>query len=324
MKLTQNPGVNKLIIVEGLTGLGKSTLAHFIARQLQYQQIKAAWVHEGELGHPLSIEVDPSSIDLFMKTALIRWRDLVSQIESSGETLILEASFFNNLLETLFSHNVPTPKITQYSDMILDTIQPLQPALVYLTHSDTKKALVDNFNRRGVGFRDFVIQLATSTPYAQHRGLAGYEGMVEFWRDFVALTDQIYDRFRFQKIALLNTAGNWDSLKQGTAEFLSIPYITENQLSEDEAVGFTGVYKDVHNDKVFIVRYQNHALVANIFLEDWTRLIPQSEYLFITEGWHFVIHFENDAFGEIGSLRIEGQDVDYLSLTGTVARKVLN
>ena len=324
MKLTQNPGVNKLIIVEGLTGLGKSTLAHFIARQLQYQQIKAAWVHEGEVGHPLSIEVDPSSIDLFMKTALIRWRDLVSQIESSGETLILEASFFNNLLETLFSHNVPTPKITQYSDMILDTIQPLQPALVYLTHSDTKKALVDNFNRRGVGFRDFVIQLATSTPYAQHRGLSGYEGMIKFWVDFVALTDQLYDRFRFRKIALHNSTGNWEILNQQVLDFLSIEYVVEKQLSDDQAAGFTGTYKDQPSGREFSVRYRNHDLVANLFLEGWTRLIPSTDGTFIAEGWHFIVCFDKDASGKIESLRIEGQDVDYHSLVGTIAERVSN
>jgi hypothetical protein len=322
MNLQQNPGRNKLIIVEGLTGLGKSTLAHYIARQLQYQKFDSAWLHEGELGHPLSIEVDPDSIDLFMQTALTRWRALVEHIESSGEILILEACFFNNLLETLFSHNVSTPNIYQFSNVIQDTIQPLQPALVYLTHSDTRIALVFNFKRRGAGFKDFVIQLATSTPYAQHRGLEGYEGMVEFWNDFVALTDQLFDRFRFQKIALLNTAGNWDSLKKRTSEFLSIPNIAEEQLSEDQAEDFTGAYKDVQDGKVFVVRYQHHALVANIFLDDWTRLIPQSKNSFATEGWHFIIHFEHDAFGKIGSLRIEGQDVDYLSLKGTFAKKV--
>ena len=164
MKLTQNPGANKLIIVEGLTGLGKSTLAHFIARQLRYNDIEATWVHEGELGHPLSVDVDSNNTELFMQTALANGKDLVSHIESSGETIILEASFFNNLLETLFLQNVPTPKITHYSDVIQDTIQPLQPALVYLTHSDTNKALADNFKSRGVGFRDFVIQFATIHP----------------------------------------------------------------------------------------------------------------------------------------------------------------
>ena len=38
--------VSKLIIVEGLTGSGKSIMAHFNARQLQYNGIPVNWVHE--------------------------------------------------------------------------------------------------------------------------------------------------------------------------------------------------------------------------------------------------------------------------------------
>ena len=56
---------SKLIIVEGLTGSGKSIMAHFIARQLEYNGIPASWVHEGEEPHPILMDVE-SSIESFM------------------------------------------------------------------------------------------------------------------------------------------------------------------------------------------------------------------------------------------------------------------
>ena len=52
---------SKLILVEGLTGSGKSIMAHMIARQLRHNGISATWIHEGELPHPLGIEDDPGS-----------------------------------------------------------------------------------------------------------------------------------------------------------------------------------------------------------------------------------------------------------------------
>jgi len=54
---------SKLIIVEGLTGSGKSIMAHFIARQLQYNGIAASWVHEGEEPHPILMDVESSIED---------------------------------------------------------------------------------------------------------------------------------------------------------------------------------------------------------------------------------------------------------------------
>ena len=315
--------MSKWVIVEGLTGLGKSTLAHFIARQLRYQEIEANWIHEGELEHPLSIQID-SSIEIFMQNALEQWQNLVSRIETSGETTILEACLFNNLLETLFSHNLPIPQIYQYYDVIQDTIKTLQPALVYLTHTDVSKALAENFRNRGAGFKDYVFKYITNTPYAQQNGLVGEVGMIKFWQDFVALTDQLYDRFRFKKIAIHNSSGDWVTQSQQVLDFLSIPYIVEQLLSADRAADFTGAYKDQRTGKKFSVRYQNCHLVANLFLDDWTRLIPNTDSSFIAAGWHFVVLFERDNSGTINSMQIAGQDVDYLSLVGTVAEKVSN
>ena len=322
--LPQNSRLNKLIIVEGMTGLGKSTLAHFIARQLHYHDIEAAWIHEGELQHPLSLELDSGDIDRFMQTARTKWLRFVSRIARSKETIVLEAGFFNNLLETLFLQNVPSPKIYHYSDVLQDIIQPIQPALVYLTHSDIRKALAESFTRRGAGFKDFVIKFATTTPYAQHRSLAGYDGMIDFWVDFVTLTDQLYDRFRFKKIALHKSSGNRETLNQQVLDFLAIPFVIEKQVTEAVVKEYVGTYKDQTNERRFDVRYRNHKLIANLFLDDWTCLIPKTEDKFIAEGWHFVVHFDKDSSGEIASIRIEGEDVDYLSLVGTVAKKVIS
>jgi hypothetical protein len=206
--------------------------------------------------------------------------------------------------------------------VLQDTIAPLQPALVYLTHNDTKQALAENFTRRGSGFKDFVIKFAITTPYAQQRGLIGHEGMVEFWVDFAALTDQLYDRFRFRKIAPLNATGEWETLERRVLDFLSLEYVIEQQLPEDIAAAFTGTYFDQREDRTFTVRYRNHDLVANLFLDDWTRLIPKADSSFLAAGWHFVVNFDKDPTGKASALRIAGQDVDYLSLVGTVAERV--
>ena len=56
-------------------------------------------------------------------------------------------------------------------------------------------------------------------------------------------------------------------------------------------------------------------LVTLLFITDRT---------FIAEGWHFIVCFEKDVSGKIESFRIEGQDVDYNSLVGTVAERVSN
>jgi hypothetical protein len=313
---------SKLIIVEGLTGSGKSIMAHFIARQLQYNGIPASWVHEAEVPHPLSIDIE-SSIEDYMSEMLERWSAYVALIESSGEVIVIEASFFNNLIDDLLIHNVERSRISQYGEALQAIIEPLNPFLVYLVQEDVGGALRRNFANRGKGFEDFVIHLSTSTPLAKQRGWEGYEGMVMFWREFVSVTDELFQKYHIRKLMLDTSTGNWDDCRRQVMESLSLPLRLDPIVTKQEALELVGVYKDQSSDKEFTVQYEAGELTVDIFLKVRTRLVKRAEKVFLTEGWHFEISFEAaDGSSRINRMRIGGRDVDYLSLVGTVAEKM--
>jgi thymidylate kinase len=311
---------SKLIIVEGLTGSGKSIMAHFIARQLHYNGIPASWVHEGEEPHPILVDVE-SSIEEYMAEMLERWAECVEQVGLSDKVVVVEACLFNNLIETLLAHNVDRPKILQYADALQALIEPLNPTLVYLVQEDVEKALERNFKRRGKGFMDYVIRYATETPFTRRRDWEGYEGMLKFWQAFVALTDDLFQRYRIRKLRIDNSAGNWSDYNHQVLGCLSIPLVPEQGVSPNEVLALIGVYKDRKREKEFTVRYENGELTINLFLDVRTRLVRRMEKVFITEGWHFEVSFESDGLSGASVMKIGGRDVDYLQLVGMVADK---
>jgi len=311
---------SKLILVEGLTGSGKSIMAHFIARQLQHNGIPASWVHEGEVPHPILSELD-TSIDSYLAEMRVNWVAYFDQVGSSVEIRVLEACFFNNLLETLWVHNVERSQIIQFADELQAFIEPLNPILVYLVQDDVVNALERNFNRRGNGFRNYVIEFATSTPLAKTRGWEGYEGMVQFWQEFVALTDALFLRFPDRKLKIDNTSGDWETYNQQVLDYLSIPRIPEQNISQTEALSLIGVYKARQSGRDFAVRFEAGELSINLFLNVRTRLVRRAANTFLAEGWPFVINFESSETSGASMLQISGKDVDYLALVGIVADK---
>lgn len=312
---------SKLIIVEGLTGSGKSIMAHFIARQLGYNHIPVFWVHEGEDPHPIMVDVE-TSIEDYMAVMLGRWSAYVERIGSSNEVCVVEACFFNNLIETLLIQNLPRAKIIQYADRLVEIIVPLNPTLVYLVQADLEKALERNFKNRGAGFQEFVIKLTTDTPLARERGWVGYDGMVKFWDEFVSLTDELFHRSGMRKLMIDNSAGNWEQSNQQVLTCLSIPRVAEQGLSLEDAQRFQGTYKDRLSGKEFVVCHQDGDLTINLFLDVQTHLVGRSGDTFQAEGWHFLISFEGDDVGRAQLMRIAGRDVDYLKLVGTIAERV--
>ena len=313
---------NQLIIVEGLTGLGKSTLAHFLARQFEYNGIDACWIHEGEDPHPVDVDVG-DDIETFMDQSLQKWGGFVDQIRESGRITIIEASFFNNLIETLFAHCLDQATIIDFSLKMQEVIQPARPALVYLRHPDISLALKENFRNRGEGFRDFVIDLVARMPIAKEKGWNDYAGMEQFWREFVAIIDTLFEIYEMDKLAIDISRGDWDTTHQQVTAFLGLSLVADPLFQFDEAEKYLGAYQFTEGGKVSTIRYQDGFLQTNAFLNVYTKLIPREEGAFLAEKWHFSLHFESDPdTGDATAFTIGGRDVNYLKAVGMSARKV--
>jgi len=312
---------HKLIIVEGLTGLGKSTMAHFIARQLGNNGIKTRWIHEGEIQHPTSVVVD-NGLPGFMEDSIKKWDDFISQIKISDQVTVIEASFFNNLIETLFSHCLDIDEIIEFGMELQQVIEPVNPALVYLTHSDVRGALQQNFNNRGDRFKDFVIRYVENTPIARKEDWKGYTGVVKFWDSFASLTNQLFQIFRTDKISLKVSSGNWQENNRRVVEFLSLQWLPDLQISKEEADKFIGTYRIQEAESEYTIEYRGGYLETDLFMNEITKLIPERQLVFIVEKWHFEIIFDQSDAGDITSFSIAGKDVDYLKAVGLRAEKV--
>jgi hypothetical protein len=277
-------------------------------------------VHEGEEPHPILVDVE-SGIEDYMAEMRGRWAAYVDQVGSCDQVSVVEACLFNNLIESLLAHDVGRSEIVRYSDELQALIEPLNPTLVYLVQEDVGSALERNFERRGKGFEDYVIRYATETPLARRRGWEGYAGMRMFWREFVVVTDELFQRYRVRKLKIDNSAGHWDDYNRQILECLALPLVPEQGVSQSEALRLVGVYRDRRSGREFTVLYEDGELTTNLFLNVRTRLVRRAEKVFLAQGWHFEISFESDGLSETGLMKIGGRDVDYLPLVGTVADK---
>lgn len=313
---------HQLVLVEGLTGLGKSTFAHFIARQYEYNGIEASWIHEGEDPHPVGVDFE-TDIANYMNRSLQKWRAFVIQTLGTRATTVIEAACFNNLFETLYAHCLDQAAIIDFGMKIQEVIRPLKPALVYLVHPDITLALEENFRNRGAGFQDFVIKLTTSTPIASQKGWAGYDGMLQFWRGFVELTDMLFQVYDIDKAAIDVSAGAWEVCQLEVTGFLGLSLMDDPRIDPQAADKFVGEYQ-FEDGKYCRVRYEGGYLVTDAFMNVETKLILNKDAEFLVAKWHFELLFEFDGdSGEAVSFKIGGRDIDYLRAVGLRAEKVM-
>jgi hypothetical protein len=306
---------NNLIIIEGLTGLGKSTMAHFVNRQLDRNQVSNFWIHEGELLHPLIKEEDedlePKEFSALM---LARWQKFLEKCRDERKIAVVEACLFNNVIETLFANNVEREELIAFGRQMEAILCPCNPAFIYLKREDIPSALAWSLEKRGESFRDFVIEYVMDTAYAQKRNYVGYEGMVRFWEDLWAILDEIYQGYSIDKIEIDSTDGDWARCNIEVLTFLGLAYVPDAVISKEEAAQFVGDYQLEGSKQKWWVWYDEGG--GKLVVNKNTVLIPMDEMRFVMRSFHFEMVFSRGKSGEVLGFEVQGKDIDYLRLVG--------
>jgi thymidylate kinase len=255
------PAPPRLILVEGLPGAGKSTLAHRIARHLARLGRPVRWWYEEERGHPLHAFDDRESLgrvvdDLFsghharfVAAVLDRWRGLASTLAGGDGTVVMDGMLLGHLTWSLFPADVPPAEIEGYVRTAAGHLRGLRPALLYLRQPDVGAAVRRTCRRRGGATEAAWTRRATQNPYARRRGLEGFAGMVAFWSAYGALADALFEEVDLPKLAVEVGPGAWAGASAGALRFLGLPPARDPAPPPEQLARYTGAYIRTDGDR---------------------------------------------------------------------------
>jgi hypothetical protein len=203
----------KLVIVEGIMGSGKSETTLSIARRLEASGFPAIGITEGVDPHPIRFDWDlpwsgmpPAEL---AKSGIAKWRAYVDSALTVERISIVDGQLFHGGLTALFLLEAGVDLIAAYCREIVAAIRPLRPLLVYFHQNDVDGAIRSVAMQRGEKWVDYQVNWKLESPYAQRRGLAGLEGLIVLYREYRALTDQLYADLDIPKISIENSRREW-------------------------------------------------------------------------------------------------------------------
>ena len=226
----------RLILVEGLPGAGKSTLAQRVTLALQRQGRPVRWWYEEQRGHPLHPFRGPAGLrrvvdDLFsgrharvVAAVLARWEALAAAItaDASGATVVLDGMLFGHLTWSLFPADVPREEIAAYVLAAGQRLEGVPLLLLRLRQPDAGAAVARVWRRRGAA-AGAAIRRATDNPYARRRGLTGRAGAAAYWTAFDALVDDLFARLDLPRLALQTGPPTWSGATTRALRALGLP-----------------------------------------------------------------------------------------------------
>jgi thymidylate kinase len=301
----------KLILVDGITGSGKSSTAHFIKRQLEKNGLKAVWFYEIQKNHPLHIQLDTieneSESEKYlrgMKEFLNIWKNLVAKIKDDDIIYIVESFIFkDSLCMPLIMSDLDYSDSEEFIFNICEIVKDLNPVLIHFYQNNVERHLKLTWNRRPDGMKSADIEMVIHSLYSKNRGLIGENGTIRIWQDFTELSLKIFDKLDIPKIKIENSSQDWNSYKNMIMNFLGLQYFDEYVHSKNYS-RFCGEF--LGKCLYYKIYIEGNKLYCDSF---WLklRLIPVSENEFEFEGFKTVIKFIENANKEINRIEFKSE-----------------
>jgi hypothetical protein len=210
-------------LIEGLPGVGKSTMAaHLcdIAREAGY---KASWYLEESADHPVHpalLTARRRSGGDFIEDCLASWRQFADRSAGEDTVHILEGSAFQSTVRFLMEERLEN--IETYYARFQEVVAPTRPRMVYLRPADFLGHSEYVSRLRGGAWTEKVAGYLEKTRYSKSMGFAGVRGMHLFWADYAALCDELIARTTMPVKTVQFVPGDWMRHLTEAVEFLGL------------------------------------------------------------------------------------------------------
>ena len=210
-----------------MIGAGKSTTAAKLASWLTSQGKDARVYHEFADDHPIRTKaVDllraayadataPSDIDENGGArdpevyGLHQWARLARRCNGSEQAVILESAFLQNSVLPHFTDGEPVDAVKAVCASIENQIASADPLLIYLRPSNIDQALTRVHRDRGEAWAAQNVAYVSNYPWARRRGLKGREAIIELYRVWEGLVDDLLATSSCATLLLVDPQDDW-------------------------------------------------------------------------------------------------------------------
>jgi len=206
----------KLILIEGLGGSGKTSTVGYLNDFLRQRNFDVTAIYERSDCHPKFNF--PRFVENYSERMLVEWSLFLEERERVGDLCLIEGHGWQPMAEFMYLAGYSSTAILDFCHKIEVIVHPLNPIVIYFAVDNVAAHLERIAQMRGREWIDFMEQRDV-----EHHGLDAFGGsLLNFWREWSTLQNEIFSRCFFPKLCVENPRDDWESTYETIRSFLQI------------------------------------------------------------------------------------------------------
>ncbi len=314
----------KIILVEGMPGTGKSSVAQLVQRQLLASGRQSHWCHEERPVHPVRLFYEPErhpAWDNYRDEALSQWERYTRELRAGNQIAVLEAAVLQNHARVMMLYGCDWIPILDLVHHIETALAPVHPIWIYLKPRDIEQTFRNLVTVRGQRLLDVWIEQQARFPYSAKTEAKGLAGFLAFWQDFDALADHAFDQLAICKLQQPVATSGWEVRQRKILDFLGLPFPSDPAAPEflnrftgryapTETYSTSSVDVTVTHDGLLVTCTDPSIDVPRGPLGCYheVRLLSDEGNRFHVEGWPHEVEFVDNDAGTVLAMRISAPE----------------